>query len=509
MHQNQLVTFFLLFFFATSGYSQEIRISSEMPESGGKLIGVWGSQLISYNAVYDLELRILDTAVTMPKVKIVKIGPQVEPAKRIVAIHRFIHEDFIYETYYVFTNNVMPGHPEMAEGYNVVVKRDLRTMEIASQQIINHLDIQVKFVETREDGFYICFAHPVSVRGPSPGPAPSSHEIVPTLIKGFDYDLEPLASLDLTSYKSRINLSLDEILVAEDSRLIVPIVPKLKKDEQVGGRKETIVLLSTSFSGDSTSTTLEYELEEGLHTSHFKIRFDKEDALYKGVFFVNGHRKDAPDGESKYGTIYFEWDETGKNTLTKFVPLMKTDIVSPELMTGSDFDLSKVSRLNLDASLLHFDFLPDGSVLYVADNISIPQFMRITNSKFILCISDKGDLKWSKILPYSSNELYTKAHFFLQNGELHVYTKEFVSNFSTGSYVYNDSRGIASGSNVVISERIIDTDSGTINSHKALMNLSYGRYDFFWPIYNLGADEFLIRYRNPKGNKDKWVTVKY
>lgn len=478
-----------------------------MPESGGKLIGVWGSQLISYNAVYDLELRILDTAVTMPKVKIVKIGPKVEQSKKIAAIHRFIHEDFIYETYYVFTNNVMPGHPEMAEGYNVIVKRDLHTMEITSQQIINHLDTQVKFVETREDGFYICFAHSFVQRGPNP--AASSHEIVPTLIKGFDYDLEPLASLDLTSYKSRVNLSLDEILIGEDSRLIVPIVQKIKTNEQGRERKENIVLLSTSFSGDSTSTTLEYELEEGLHTSHFKIRFDKEHEMYRGVFIVNGHPKEASDGNSNYGYIYFEWDETGKNRLTRFVPLMKTDIITPELMTGSDFELSKVSRLNLDASLLYFDFLPDGSVLYVANNIAIPQFMRITNSKFILCISDKGDLKWSKILPYSSNELYAKAYFFLQNDELHVYTKEFIKNFSTGSYVYNDSRGMADGSNVVISERIIDTDSGNINSHKQFLPLQYGRYDFSWPIYNLGSDEFLIRYRNPKGNKDKWVWVTY
>ncbi len=511
MHQNQLLVFILLFFFTAGSYSQEIHVSSEMPESGGKVIGVWGSQVISYGAVYDLELKILDTAAVMPKVKIIKSVPNVEQWKKIAAINRFIHEDFIYETYYVFTNTVMPGHTEMAEGYNVIVKRDLRTMEIVSQQIINHLDTQVKFVEIREDGFYICFAHSVTIhgRGMNPAAAASSHEIVPTLIKGFNYDLEPLASLDLTSYKSRINLSLDEISIDEDSRLIVPIVQKVKKNEQDSERHESIVLLSTGFSGDSTNTLLNYELEEGLRISHFKIRFDKEHALYKGLFIVNGHRKEATDGDSKYGYVYLEWDETGKNRLTKFVPLMKTDIVTPELMANTDLELSTVSRLNLDASLLFFDFLPDGSVLYVANNISIPQFMRITNSKFILCISGEGDLKWSKILPYSSNEIYAKAYFFLRNDELHVYTKEFVKNFSTGSYVYNDSRGRADGNSVVMTERIIDVDSGNINSHKQLLNLQYGKYDFFWPIYTLNSNELLIRYRHTKGNKDKWVWVSY
>lgn len=512
MHQNQLVTFILLLFFATGSYSQQIQASSEMPESGGKFIGVWGSQLISYNVSYDLEVRIVDTALAMPKVQIVKVGPNVEEAKKIAAIHRFIREDFMYETYYVFTNTVMPGHTEMAEGYNVVVKRNLRTMEIVDQRVINQLATQVKFVETREDGFYICFAHTMVIHGRGKNPASppaSSHEIVPTLIKGYDYDLEPLASLDLIKYKSRINWALDEISIDADSRLLVPIIQKAEKDKQTNTRKENLVLLSTGFSGDSTNITLEYEPEKGLRICHFKLRFDKERGLYKGIFIVNGHAKEASDGDSKYGYIYMEWDEAGKNSLTKFVPLQKTDIVSPELMAGSDLDPSKVSRLNLDASVSFFDFLPDGSVLYVANNISTPQFMRITNSKFMLCISGEGDLKWSKILPYSSNELYARAYFFLQNDELHVYTKEFVANFSTGTYVYEDSRGFADGKNVVISERVMDMDSGKIQTHKPLLNLSYGKYDFFWPVYHLSSNELLMRYRYTKGNKDKWVWLTY
>ena len=481
-------------------HSQEIRISSDLPESGSRIIGFWENKLISCNNTFDTELRVLDTTFAKPKATIFKIGPQVENAKKTAVISCFIHDDFIYEVDYVFTNTIMPGHAGNAKGYNVIVKRDLRTMQVVSQQIVHQLNTQVKFVKLLEDGFYVCFgtSDMSHGRGVNYLTVSTYGEIVPTLIKGFDYELQPLASLDLSAYESRTNRFMNELSVGEDSRVVVPIVQKGK-----------VVLLATDFSGDSLNVPLEYEFQEGFQISSAKIRFDEKSKEYKGIFMVRKAAKELTDSESKYGYNSLEWDEAGKLVSSKLVLLKREDIVSAELMQQSDLDLSKVSRLNLDANLSFFEFLPDGSTLYAVNNISIPNFMRITNSKFLLCISDDGDLKWTRILPYSSNDLYVHAHFFLQNDELHIYTKEFIRNFSSGSYQYDDSKGVATGLSVVMTERILDPDDGKVLTHKPLVNLQSAKYDFFWPVTVVGTNDYLLRYRFTKGNKDKWVRITY
>ncbi|WP_144331118.1 hypothetical protein [Fluviicola chungangensis] len=482
-----------------------------MPESGGKIIGFWGSKLISCNTAFGLELKMLDTADVQPKIKTFKIGPEVEHSKNTAAITCFIHDNFIYETYYVFTNTVMPGHAGNAKGYTVIVKRDLRTMRIVNQCMINRLNTQVKFVKTLNEGFYVCFGYSYMShgRGLNYLTAGNPSEIIPTLIKGFDYDLEPLVSLELSAYESRLNPYLNEISVDENSALCVPIVQKTLTKEQGKLQKGTITFLRADFSGDSLNTTLEYELEEGFHIRSVKVRFDQESAVYKGIFMIKGFSGEATESDSKYGYVYQEWDESGKSVLTKLAPLKKTELVTREVMNQSDFDESKASRLNLDANVSLFEFLRDGSALYVVNTIASPNFMRITNSKFILCISADGELKWTKILPYSSNELYTNAFFFLQNDELHVYTKEFAKNFSTGTYLYDDSREIADGLSVVLTERIIDLEEGKIVSHKPIVNLQSRKYDFFWPVTELGTNDYLLRYQFTKTNKNKWVRITY
>lgn len=507
---NQLITALSFLIFSQTSYSQEIRVSSDMPESASRIVGFWEGKLISMNTTLVPELQVLDTTFANPKVKTFKIGPQVEDAKKVGTMNCFIHEDFIYEIDYVFTNTVVPGHAGNAKGYTVIVKRDLRTMQIVSQRMINRLNTQVKFVKTLEEGFYVCLgdAYMSHGRGLNYLTVSNPTEIIPTIVKGFDYDLEPLASLDLSAYESRLNPYLNEISVDEHSVLSVPVIQKMPLKDQGKLQRGTIIFLQTSFSGDSLNTSLEYELEEGLHVSSVKVRFDKRSAVYKGIFMVN-RSSEISESDLKYGYIYQEWDESGKSVQTKLVQLKKTDLIPSMGIANSDFDESKVSRLNLDANVLLFEFLPDGSALYVVNTIASPNFMKITNSKCILCISADGTLKWTKILPYSSNELYANAFFFLQNDELHIYTKEFIRNFSSGSYQYDDSRGIANGLSVVMTERVMDLDDGKIIAHKPLVDLKSAKYDFFWPVTLLSTNEYLLRYRFTKGNKDKWVRITY
>ena len=113
-----------------------------MAESEYNIIGFWKNKMITYGTYETLEIRIVDTASVDSKAKTVKIKPKIEKSVRTAIINCFIHDDFMYEVYYVFMVMSSPT----VRGYNVIVKRDLNTMEIVNQQIIDGLETQVKFV---------------------------------------------------------------------------------------------------------------------------------------------------------------------------------------------------------------------------------------------------------------------------------------------------------------------------------------------------------------------------
>lgn len=511
MKKNHLLLFSFLLLVKASLFSQEVQISKDIAESEFKIVGFWNNKLITYSIYSTLELRIVDTTSVDSKAKTVKIGPNVEQSKRTAAITCFIHDDFMYEVYYVFTLI----NTTSAQGYNVIVKRDLNTMKIVNQQIIDHLDTQVKFVKTTENGFYLCFGYSyVSVYGGFDFTTRNNYnKVIPTLIKGFDYDLEPLLLINLNEYDLRADSYLNGISFDENSNLTIPIAQRGFLDEEEGDRKkENVVFIFANLSGDLLKTKLDFDLDEELNVSSASIRFDEATKRHKGVFIINGSPETMDDHNLKFGYMYMEWSESGKLLFSKFVSLQRDDVITPEIKTYAEsekFDLSKVLRFNLDSNSSFFSFLDDGSMLYAVSNISTANFKEITNSKFILCISKEGSIKWSLTIPYSSNQLYENAFFFLERNQLHLYTKEFTNNFLTGSYQYRDSRLPANGESVVMTDRVIDVNSGSIVSHKPIIEQRSKSFEPIWPIHVTAMHEYLIRYRNPKGNKDRWVKVKY
>ncbi len=517
MRQNQLLTLILLFFVTMRSYSQEITISKEVAESEFKIVGFWKDKLITYGTIQTLELRIVDTASVDSKAKTIKIRPNVDKKLRTAVIHCFIHADFMYEVYYVFTLMTSTSEGYNVQGYNLLVKRDLNTMQIVKQQVLAHLESQVKFVKTTGNGFYICFG---DSRNPYYGGSnfttrSNYQDVVPTLIKGFDYDLEPLMELNLKEYELRTAPYLNELFFDENSNLIIPITQREYVDGKSGEISEdqgSVTFLFTNLSGDMVKTKLEYDLGEKLSINSVKIRFDEASKKHVGIMMVNSFAETTDDSNLKFGYMYMEWNESGKLLRSKFVSLQREDVVTPELQKYAEsvkLDLSNVSQFALYSNVTFFGFLEDGSALYAVSNISTDSQKEITNSKFILCISREGTVKWSLTLPYSSNQLYETAYFFLERNQLHVYTKEFTNNFSTGSYQYRDSKLPANGESVVMTERMIDLNSGNIISHKPIIDQRFKKFEPTWPIHHTAEHEYLIRYRNSKGNKDRWVRVNY
>lgn len=508
MSQNQFLILILLFFVKTACYSQEVTISNEMAESEFMIVGFWKNKLITYSTNETLELRLVDTVLVGSKAKTIKIEPKVEKSRRTAIITCFIQDDFMYEVYYVFTVMSTTG----AEGYNVIVKRDLNTMQIVKQEIIEHLDTQVKFVKTTKDGFYICFGYSYNLfyGGLNFMTRSNYNQVIPTLIKGLNYDLEPLTELNLREYELRTTPYLNELSFDENSNLIIPIAQRATENEDGGFERGKITYLFTNLSGDIIKTKLEYDLDEELSVSSVKIRFDEQTKKHIGILIVNG-TSEVTDSNLKFGYMYVEWNEAGKLLRSKFVSLKREDVISAEIKTYAEsekFDFSN-SEFNLDSNSAFFHFLEDGSILYAVSNISGADLSEFTNSKFILCISRNGTIKWSLTIPYSSNPLYEKVYFFLERNQLHLYTKEFTSNFSTGSYNYHDSKLPANGESVVMTDRVIDLNSGSILSHKPIIEQRFKKFEPVWPINHTDEHEYLIRYRNSKGNKDRWVKVKY
>ncbi|MGV3612085.1 MAG: hypothetical protein ACO1N0_14095 [Fluviicola sp.] len=517
MHPNQFFTLIFLLLISTISYSQEISISKEVAESEFKIVGFWKNKLITYGTIQTLEVRMVDTASVDSKAKTIKIRPEIAKNLKTAVINCFIHDDFLYEVYYVFTSSSPSTEGYIVRGYNVLVKRNLNTMEIVKQQVLEHLESQVKFVKTTDNGFYICFgdSHNPYYGGSNFTTRSNYQDVVPSLIKGFDYDLEPLMELNLKQYELRTAPYLNELSFDENSNLIVPIAQREYTDDESGEISEdkgSVTFLFTNLSGDLIKTKLEYDLESYMNVSSVKIRFDEKTKTHKGILMVNSSGETTDPSNMNFGYMYAEWNESGKLLKSRFVSLKREDVLTPEMNSYAEsvkLDLSKVSGFNLDSNSPFFSFLKDGSVLYAISNISSANFNQITNSKFILCISKDGEIKWSLTIPYSNNPLYTSACFFLENDQLHLYTKEFTGNFSTGSYQYHDTKQGVNSESVVMTERVIDLNSGNIISHKPIIEQQFKKFDPMWPIHHTAEHEYLIRYRNPKGNKDRWVKVRY
>jgi hypothetical protein len=483
MRPNQLLFLTALFFFTTS-YSQEIRISKSLPESENTFIGTWGSKVLSYKV---LELFIVDTASAVPVREVVKIGPQIEKADKTGSVHYFIHDHFLYEVYFV-----IPKLNEVyrSSSYNILVKRDLETMKIVTQKKLDHFHSQMKFVKCFDDGFFFCFGGSYSIFTGAYNIFFESppREVIPSIVHTFNYDLEEIWSMDVNGFLSYSELMND--ISFDDEYLVIPTIRKGQDDER------TLNLVIADLKGKIADVKLKFELEQISGIYSVKVKYDEPARVFRAVLLVD------------LGYISLTWDEKG-NLLDSYRHRFKVEelynsYTGEALLKTSDFGFSFFAYQKNQTDILYFDILANGDAICVANNVCRDSKIKsVRNSKFAWRISKDGNLKWSAFFPYDEDLLYYHSFCLMQDGALHLYTREKAKLFNKGT---DSPKG---ESDYLMADRVIDIQTGDVISHKSILNQPIGNYTPEGVTKSFAQNEYIIRYRKSSKNMEKLVFMSF
>lgn len=483
MKKNHLLLFSFLLLVKASLFSQEVQISKEIPESENTFIGTWGSKVLSYKA---LELFIVDTASAVPVKEVVKIGPQIEKADRMGSVHYFIHDHFLYEVYFVIPK-FMEGY--RASSYNILVKRDLKTMKIVTQKKLDHFHSQMKFVKCFDDGFFFCFGGSYSIFTGDYNIFFESppREVIPSIVYTFNYDLEEIWAMNVNGLSNR---ELMNEISFDDEYLLIPIIRKGKDDERI------LNMVIADLKGKILDVKLKFELEQISRIYSFKVKYDEPARVFRAVLLVD------------LGYISLVWDEKG-NLLDSYRHQFKAEELynsysGEALLKTSDFGFSFIAYERNQTDILYFDILANGDAICVANNVCRNSKIKsVRNSKFVWRISKYGDLKWVAFFPYDEDLLYYQSFCLMQDGALHLFTREKAVLFNKGTV---SAKG---ESNYLMADRVIDIQTGDVISHKSILNQPIGNYTPEGLVNSFIENEYIVRYRRSPKNVEKLVFLHF
>lgn len=509
MKKGLLILLFLISLFTS--FSQTIEISGPIPECDYQIIGAWNNKIISCKRFFERELTLVDT-VTLEK-QTVKVGPKIGKATKMGSIRYFIHADFLYEFYFVIER--YDGDIYSPIGYNIVVKRDLKTLEIVTQKRLFGLVGQMKFVKPCDEGFFVCFGTSYTAINQIPNfiyESPSN-EIIPRTVHSFNYNLEELWSSGFSRIQGVEDEYFNDMSFDEDSYLLIPSFHASFIDGEGKETRPKVMFKVADLHGVVAEINLDVDDLDNYVVNSLKIKYDPANKKIYGMLMVAKPLENDPYLMSEWGYIYASWKEDGSLITSNMTLIDKENILSANIIDYArriNFDLNTVTKFNLDSKTGYFDILEDGSALYIANNICLRIEERLVHSKFILSVSKEGKLNWSLTLPYNGNQLYEIVNYVVHEGHLYMYTREFRQNFESGTYIFEDTREGLTGKSLLMSQRIIDLKTGKIISHKPLIEDNYSSK--FVPSFRVYADnpnELMIRYRNTPKNLEKLVRIKF
>lgn len=510
MKKKLLILLFLIPLYPVV-FSQTIKVSNPIPECDYQIVGTWKNKVVSCKRFYEKEITIVDT-LSLSK-KVVKVGPKVNKAKKIGSLYYFIHDQFLYEFYFVIDKYTEEGYPI---GYNVIVKRNLENMEIVNQKVLDEfLHGQMKFVKTFDEGFFFCLGTSYTPQYNNVNfiyESPKS-EIIPKRLFSFNYDLEKFWSTGFYDAPGTVDLYYNDMSFDEDSYLLIPDFHSSFIDGEGRESLPKVIFRVVDLYGEVAKINLNLNDLDGYVVNSVKIKYDPTNKKIHGVLMVSKPIKDNIYFMSEWGYIYADWREDGSLIESNLTIIDKSDILSAnigEYAQRVNLDLNSVSKFNLDSNVGYFDILKDGSALYIANNICLRIEEKLVHSKFIISISKEGKLNWSFSLPYNGNQLYDNVNYMVHDGRLYVYTREFRENFESGTYIFKDTKQGFTGKSLLMSVRVIDLKTGEIISHKPIIeDDAQSKFAPSFRFFSDNPEELMIRYRNTLKNLEKLVRIKF
>ena len=497
-----------LFVLTTNVFSQTTQVSEPLPESGREILGIWKSKVVS--TLGQNEIFIVDNMLAYSRQQVL-LKPKLEHHATSWLMKVLMQGKFLYEVHYIFDERKV--EPAKAKR-NVLVKRDIETLEIVSQKELQHNLLNLKFCLSDEKGFFLCLGTTDPTVNPEGiyQPRLSNRKIIPKMLYRFDYELEQKWSYDLSEYDLKTTRMINDWSTDDAGNILIPV---FKRDaENLSNRSlfSEIELLVIDPSGTALVKKLDApEWDFEIASAHFS--YHVADQCITGRFIVTQrYGKEAPL-KKRSGFHFVKWDMTGHLLYRNLEWFKYKDFLSNENSTYlKSLNLHEEDELAFEVLPENDSYhaMPNGDVFFFSDHVE-DENDQLMNSKLFFMVSKEGTMIWKKLLVYDSHRIYKSDSWKIEGSNLYLYIREYNDNCKSGTYTFQPSFVNTNGTNVDLYLRTIDLLDGQVKSIRPVYpeNKAW-QYEaepfvYFDPV----KKEHIVRYKNPKLNMERMVTLTF
>lgn len=498
-----------LFILVSNGLSQTMAVSEPLPESGRYILGIWKNKVVS--TLGRNEVFIVDNRLAYSREQVL-LKPRLEHAAESWLLKVWMHGKFLYEVHYIFEERKV--EPAKAKR-NILVKRDVETLEIVSQRELPHNLLNLKFCLSDEEGFFLCLGttHPTVNPEGVYLPKLSNRKVIPRMLYRFDYELEQKWSYDFPEYDPKTTRMINDWAVDDDGNIQIPV---FRKDpDQLGRQSLFSVIELVVIDPEGTVTVKELDVPEWdfeLASAH--VLYDKTDHSITGRFIITRRFGQEVPFKKQSGFQFVKWDPNGR-----IIHRNQEWLRYKELLSDENREYLNKLKLDTEADEVPLELLPEsdsyhlmpnGDVFFFSDRVEDENDL-LMNSKLFFMISKEGALIWKKLLVYDNHRLYNYDSWKIEGSTLYLYIREYRTNCQAGIYYFQSS--------------FVNTDGRNVDLYLRTIDLTDGRQKSMLPVYpdnpdrKYEAEPFVyvdpvknthqVRYKNPKLNLEKVVTISF
>lgn len=467
---RNIVTTLIIVLGLTSLYAQDVKLSAsvkEMPNS--KMIFNDGETLIYFGTSSYSKVNLENGEIEKVEIQVIE-----HDNRKWYSVKRFVHEDEIIEL--VFSQET-PSDTIFRLG---LVKKDLDDLSDVSD--IEPVGDFVLYSTGRnfsfnlyptKNGFYL---------------TGDCGKKVNCIFNKYDYDLNELWSHKVP-FISEEGVTISRLTIDDKGDLLVAVsIEDIQKQKfwsfKTPVRSSGLMFLHFSHDGDLTSVSPEFN--QSLFVKMYEFKYYPELERLVGVFIITDMINEDKRETAGIGYAYMTWNLEGELLSSEVDFLEYNDLASDEM--EEYYKKSKLKRSVLESERglptvnnpykFNYEFIFDekGGVLVVFKKFQATRglnddaYRELVCSKLIFQVDSQGERQWTNFYPYYSNNVNWFSKYYVSNGQLHMFTKEFSANFKGEDYSLNTIGGRAGWEGLILAERVIDCSSGELVSFKPVLD---------------------------------------
>nr|WP_294858439.1 hypothetical protein [uncultured Fluviicola sp.] len=490
------------FLFFNTLFGQKVEITGDFPQSEKFILGIWKSNVISYYG--NNRICILDTLSKPLSRKVMELNPQLSTKSLGELLKLFVHENAIYEIYYI--NDLIQKGKTIPVPRNILVKRDIETFEIITQKDLPIGYSKLKMVKIDEEGFFVTFCTTDQESFTNSMNFPAKFMIPQELFR-FDFELEQIWDFNFSKYGIRENAFLNELSIDNDGNVMIPL---FRKDDE-SKNQELVDLIVLDITGKETLLKLEAPKFDGYIESG-NFNYNRKTGCANSLMILIKYVEDRGAVKKTSGYYFVEWNSKGTVLKTKTEWFLYNDFVSDEnreYLNKLNLKWNETDVFEVVSNEESYHLMNNGDRLYISDKMALTR-KKILNSKILLMVSSTGEVLWKKFLVHDNNYIYNHISCFVSGSRLSIFSTEFRSSLTNEQYSFRDVKDDVNGVTTDLMLRVFDLENGNLES---IQFLYPEKEKTFLPVpfvfFNSETEQYILRYRNSKKNIEKLGAISF